>query len=310
MLIPSRPMWMTRSQDEASVASLRRLSSAHGLSRVFNPSICVAHSRTYVALRAESVVGERPFRAYLAVLDRSGFGHLLDLTERLAGLGLGRIADPKLVLLGTDVFLTFNTGFTRGEPNQIFIMRVTEDVDDPREVLYYNRSEIEKNWAFHLVEDRLQCIYSLAPLVVLEAESFDGRADGPITLTRRAIRGGAVDADTRSLTIGSQLLVDSTTTGYLIAHDKIRIARKRAYIGRVARINGLVGGNPTVLLGRRRLLHGPTSLLPSHHPVNPNLWSATYFSGLSGTPDDPLLSYGINDEDFGISRPGPLQKLL
>lgn len=310
MLIPSRPMWMKRSQDEAIVASLGRLSSAHGLSRVFNPSVCVAHGRTYLALRAESVVGERPFRAYLAVLDHDGTGHLLDLTDRLAGLGVGRIADPKLMLLGTDVFLTFNTGFTRREPNQIFIMKVTEDADDPREVLYSNRSAIEKNWAFHLVEDRLQCIYSLAPLVVLEAESFDGRADGPITLTRRTLPGVSVDADTRSLTIGSQLLVDSTTTGYLIAHEKIRIARRRAYIGRVAQISGLGSGNPTVLLGQRRLLHGPTSLLPARNPVNPNLWSATYFSGLSGTPDDPLLSYGINDADFGISRPGPLRNLL
>lgn len=270
-----------------------------GLTNLFNLSALRAPSGEWFAtLRAQREPGERPFRAYMLSQDGRGATSFTDLTELNAHHGVSNVADPKLALIGGDVYVTFNSGFTRNEPNDLYLQRITPALAPPRRCQLERRQLVEKNWAFFLGSDgHLRALYAASPeLVVIRA---DGGllGDNEIHFEREWSGSSGVPS---AMSIGTQLLA-SADHNLLVLHRKLQIRGRRAYLGYMARFEYSTRGS-ALRVARTPLAHSLPTLLPARSRPNRNLISATYFSGISRDGTDLVLSYGINDIDFGVAR--------
>ncbi|NHI17555.1 hypothetical protein [Microbacterium excoecariae] len=292
---------LARRRDAAFVGAVRRIADRHDHVGVFNPSLGRVGETTLLAYRAIPR-GERAIRAYLATWTTDPIAHeLTDLTLFGEELGLPRVADPKIVTGADAAYVTFNTGFSKKVNNDIFLLPVYPHVGRPqRLVADFDRQRVEKNWAFVLAEDREPfAIYQLAPYRELRISR--GRLGDGADLTVSLREPASTVTNAEGLTIGTQpVAVDGALR--LMAHEKWVVRGKRAYFGRAVRIDGAGTDDVRVAASRPRVVHRWREALP-HEPVhNPNLLSATYFSGLLRDGDDLLLGYGINDTDFSIAR--------
>jgi hypothetical protein len=280
---------------------LNALLASMRLSGAFNPSFVRHSGCLYLVCRHLGPSGVPPFHATLITAEE-GQGapralETVDLTKHVEAFGVKMLADPKLVVLGNNVWMTFNDGFSRTQ-NHLFLMRITPRPGPPRECLFEGRQVVEKNWAFLLAEGKLRALYSVDPVRVLQADTFD---DDSSEISFREIstqtpnRGRSL-----GLTIGTQISHDRGA-GYLIAHEKWHIGRYRCYVGRLVRIRQS-GDEYAVQFSRRRLCHSLFSLLGSRRKYNVNLLSCTYFSGLEVADDRALLGYGINDISTGFAQ--------
>ncbi|MDF2993698.1 MAG: hypothetical protein K0S37_4212 [Microbacterium sp.] len=290
----------TRLVEELKSACRRR-----GLSNVFNPSALPFEDRLLIAFRAESFPGERPFRAYL--FERSASGErIVDLTESARQHGFDVVADPKLVRLGDDVYATFNTGTLPVETNQLAIMKVFPEVGAVQRCDFKGRQRTEKNWAFYIgSDDELRVLYSLSPVRVLQLSGGELGQQGNLAFEEVSVPVAAGRANS-GWHIGAQLCPLDSDTALTVVHRKVKLLRWNAYFARLARVS--LTGRPRVQLSRTVLLHSWASLIPRRGRPNSRLLFATYFSGLALRGQDLLLSYGINDVDFGIVEI-PIQKV-
>lgn len=285
----------------APVEALGRLASEHGHLNVFNPSVVVVDGTWHLAYRAQSRPGEKPFRAFYAQGGPDGFGTPVDLSEVAAAAGLAPTADPKLFTLDGEVYATFNTGYTAGTNNEICVMRLTPEVGPPQRCLLADRQFVEKNWAFFRGGDGvLHAIYTLRPLVLLRLTAGDVGTSDDLKF-ERVVPDASGGPRLPDLTIGTQLSFADPQTAYLIGHQKVVIGRKRAYLGRPVRVD-LSEGRFAVRAGDARLIHSYRALVPPRDRHNPNLISATYFSGLVAREDRFLLGYGINDLTYSFAE--------
>jgi hypothetical protein len=286
---------LASARDSDLEARLAGLSQSISLSNVFNPSPIEHGGALYVAFRAICPDGGR-VRAYLARLDESG-GVVTDLTSFAADLGIPFIADPKLLTLGQEVYVTYNSGFSSQRPNSIYLQRVTPELGVPQECLLEDRQRVEKNWAFFQAGPELRAVYSLQPLEILVNRGGGLGDGGPLAFDRRQPTGSVGPV---GLTIGSQMLVEADR-GLLIAHSKVKVGRQRAYVGRLVELD-LAADEYSVSVSPTTLIDSWRALLPSRNRLNPNLWSATYFSGITRIRKELLLGYGVNDSRAALAR--------
>jgi hypothetical protein len=263
---------------------------------VFNPSVQICDGITYIAFRAFSLIGENKFHAYLLKYDSSNkTKQVSDISDHCTVYGIDVCADPKLVLLDNDIWLTFNTGYSISD-NSIYLLSVMGEMGKPYRCELPQRNRIEKNWAFFKENNSLQAIYSLKPFKKI----FLSRIDEASSTYHFEFTGNSLPAKSTNinLSIGTQLICDNHFF-YLVAHEKIRIAGKRIYLGRFVRINEDKTG---IEIHPARVIHSYKSLLGAKKKHNSNLLSCTYFSGLFIRGNDFVVSYGINDVDFSIKK--------
>lgn len=276
---------------------LRSIADAHGLRSPFNPSLALVDDVWHIAFRANRAEAGSPIGGYVARLD--GTGSLLDLGSRAAELGIEKVADPKLVVLDGVLHVTFNTGYVAGKPNAVYLQRIGGVPGDPQRCELPGRQRIEKNWAFYLDGDGLlRALYSLEPVRSLRL--VDGRigGDGPLTF---AFSLEATAPAPHAFTIGTQLSsVGAGETAVLIAHRKVFLRRRRAYSGVAVELD-LRSAEPRIIRRGRPLLHSLGSLRRVRQPRNPNLYSATYCSGLQVVDGTAVIGYGVNDTGSGIA---------
>lgn len=282
------------------IDALAATAARHGLTNVFNPSLATHGSSTFVAFRGESTPGERPFRAYLAEYDDEGERAFFDLTEIASGFGIGKTADPKLVTLFGELYVTFNTGNVHSGTNDIFLQQVTPQVGSPQRCVFDGRRMVEKNWGFvELPAGGLGVLYSLVPTTILHHAGGALGSDDDLVF----VSAGVHDTAGRfpRLHIGSQPHAVSPTSVLVAANQQRPIPGlpRKIYFGRLASVD-LESGRLT-RLSRRGLIHSWKAMLPQRTRHNPGLLSATYFSGLSETDDALTLTYGINDLSVGIA---------
>lgn len=301
---------VARRRDDALTALVRDAAASAGQRGVFNPTFAHAGETIVVAYRAIPP-GERGIRAYLATSTGSA-PVVTDLTALGDAAGIARVADPKLVTLGGSVYAAFNTGYVpHWQQNDIHLVRVHPDIGPIQRVAArFDRQAVEKNWAFFEAPGGVRAVYRLHPYAEVELVAGALGEGGDLTFDLRmptAADSGAADG----LSIGTPLATASAaSTRLLIAHEKVvrpttidgERQERRAYFGRAVAVAGAGTDDVRVRVGRQRLIHSVPAALPREGVHNPNLMSATYFSGLEVDGDDAVLGYGINDTGFGVAR--------
>ncbi|WP_338608579.1 hypothetical protein V6617_01390 [Pelagibacterium nitratireducens] len=272
------------------------LLDSSGLDYIFNPSFAQLGSQLVMVFRGSSKKNSN-IRAYLLVHDFLGRPTpILDLSQHFSAWGVVQTADPKLFQFGDTIWVTFNTGWSRFG-NDIYIAPLYPNLGRPLRCDFSGRQKIEKNWAFYSWRGALRAIYALGNGTVLESQTdptqSQGRLEmvpvGSVSSTRRA----------RGLSIGTQLAF-SADAAYLVAHRKFHILGKRAYIGKLVRLD-FSGNDVYATSGGKYVFHSFGSLLGSRMKRNRNLISCSYFSGLQLQSGVARLGYGINDVAFGFA---------
>jgi hypothetical protein len=211
-----------------------------------------------------------------------------------------KVADPKFFWKQDSLWITYNTGYSKNQ-NELYVQQVHPDLGKPKLVKYNGRTNLEKNWGFFAFQDTLLAVYSLNPLIILK---LDQQTENDWVML--PYYEAPVDKSLGKLSIGTQPYLHQDNY-YLIAHRKIRFGPKRLYYGMPIRIYN----NNTewrLELFPKKLIHSYKALLGSSQKLNKNLISCTYFSGLTIEDNQARLSYGINDQDFGITA-CPLETL-
>ncbi|GFE66222.1 hypothetical protein KIN_32960 [Litoreibacter roseus] len=274
---------------------------------LFNPSFAQREGGFDIAFRALPANGEKPFHAFFQRIDTSGQldGDLVDLSTRFqTELGYP-VADPKICTLDNETWLTFNTGHFQ-RPNNIYLVRLSPEPSQLYRVDYFERRNIEKNWAFFLRDGVLHALYDLDPLTVLRESN---RRDGVISFERlqaRNLSGEGPDpkaSKTPKLTIGTQLAgIGSSPDSYvLVAHRRFYWRGKRIYLGKPVRFDAGRDGF-SVRFSPDVWAHSLSALAGSKPKHNPNLLSCTYFSGIMVSNDHATLGYGVNDVGHSIAQ--------
>lgn len=290
--------------DQEIVRLLTTITDDAGQTQPFNPSVISVDDATVFAYRAVPR-DNRGIRSYLAITRHADSAvDVVDLTAAGEESGIKRVADPKLFVVDDAVYATFNTGFApRGTQNDIYIVRVFPTLGPMQRVIAnFRRQDVEKNWAFVGTSGRdLRAIYQLHPYseVVVARGALGAHED--LEFDKVTVPNVA-SAAARGLTIGTQPLRIAGDKLLLLAHERWSLRRKRSYFGHTVTIGGFGTTNVRVGVNRQRLIHSVRAALPRSGRHNPNLLSATYFSGLTRDDDDVLLGYGINDIDFSIAR--------
>lgn len=284
------------------VSSVKHFASSAGIRGAFNPSVAFVGDTLVATLRGEERPGARPFRAWVlwGALGKKLAG--ASLTDAMAEHGVHPVADPKLFVAGEKVFATFNTGYVRTGINDIYVVEVFPNIGWPQRCVFSGRQRIEKNWAFFQSgSGDLAALYSAVPPQLLKLTQGELGTSSDLVFDGSGI--GLTNVSDR-FTIGSQLAWVSESEAMIVLHEKHRILNKRAYTGRLAllSISDRVLDKLEIRMGKTRLIHSRIATLPQLRPNNPNLISATYFSGLAPSADGLVLSYGVNDRDFGIAR--------
>lgn len=287
-------------------ALIRRISERAGHTNVFNTSVVETGGRTYVCYRAFGPARTKPFHAFAATINADGSTTLVDLTAHCQSFGVRPTADPKLFVADDTVYATFNTGTPSTGENQIYLLRVSPSPGEPQRVSVVGRerTRVEKNWAFFIdgSTTEMQGVYSLSPTVLLRQVTGElgGQGDLVFEATERDSR--VTGRMPRQLTIGTQPARLPSGDLLLIGHERFSVAGKRAYVGRAIRLIVDRPGPVRLDVSPLRLVHSYLSMVPRKGAHNPNLLSATYFSGLDVRDDLIRLSYGVNDVDFGIAE--------
>jgi hypothetical protein len=286
------PISFLATQSSPRSAGLLARLQRTGLWNIFNPSLAYTPHGIAIAFRAGRQPGDKPFRAYY-LPPEDGDERLIDLTEAFSSLGIAVVSDPKLVMLGDEIWVTFNTGHFE-KPNRLFAAQIHPALSRPRELVLPGRELIEKNWAFFRRSGVLHALYSVVPPVVLR-ESGSAEKDH-ITFERIQSMTTETPAARGALTIGTQLApLDAEARDFAtIVHRKFYWRGKRAYLGLPARLR-CEDDSYSVTIGRRYLGHSFRALFGDDIRHNRNLLSCTYFSGLIVADGRTLIGYGIND---------------
>ncbi|MCY4046351.1 MAG: hypothetical protein OXE99_14905 [Cellvibrionales bacterium] len=266
-----------------------------GIANSFNPSIGYFHDSIYVAFRGQAKGKGKPFDAFLLVIDRQASHQLINLSDKATAFGIEPVADPKLVTLNNELWMTFNTGWDEGN-NKIYLWKIAPTLEKPLECLYKDRQAVEKNWGFFSENNQIMCLYDVSKGLILQATDQPLSDDTIEFTTLSQIRS---NSQLQSFTLGTQPLKINGAY-YLIAHKKISLFKKRLYLGRLVSFTFNNQSIKKLEVSKRLLAHSFKSLFGSPIKHNKNLISCTYFSGMLNHEDSILLSYGINDVDFNI----------
>jgi len=261
---------------------------------VFNPSLLYSGELVYVTFRAFSNKNNLPFHSFMIIYDKeSKFKKEINLTDICLSFNILNCSDPKLLFLGKDIWVTFNTGYTICQ-NSIYLLKVSGEIGKPFECILTNRTKIEKNWAFFLKDQLIHAIYSLTPFREIYLTRIDEEANVFYFEFAKDPQHFLNNKPNLHLSIGTQLS-NKEGMNYLIAHRKIIILNKKIYIGYLVQINEF-----DIKVLPKRLFHSYLSLFGSLKKFNKTIISCTYFSGLFIHEETFIISYGINDNSFAI----------
>lgn len=293
---------------------LQRLLAAYPGWNVFNPSIHVDDRGMHLVFRAyRDGVREKPFNAYYVLLPASPADAvtplaLTDLTAHVAasGVPVAKVADPKLFAYRGAAYLTFNTG-SSPVPNDVFVMQIAPTLGPPQRCLLAPRLPIEKNWGFFDAGDGLRALYGLSPVSEIALVGGEPGGGGDLVFEPAGVNAAATVSrrwllvGKRNLSIGTQPL--PTARGLLlIGHEKIYASKFRGYVGRVVLVERADGSAPRATVLPHRLIHSVPSSVPRIGRHNPSALFVTYFAGLTRHDGRLLVSYGINDTDYGFAQ--------
>lgn len=291
------PLRLGRRPEHQLRRQIEQLADHHGLSNVFNPSPAFVNGVWHVAFRANRGDRDSPIGGFVGPLD--GSSDLVDLGIEALERGIEKVADPKLLVLDGELHVTFNTGYVAGRENALYLQRLGASPAGPQHCTLVGRRRIEKNWAFYRdATGTLRALYGLEPLSTIRHVTGRLGSDDALEFTFDAPPADAPHA----FTIGSQLSLDATGgQGTLIAHRKTFRDAGRSYTGVAVRVD-LSGPVPELLQTGRPLIHSIRSMRRVRNPRNPNLYSATYCSGLQIMDDGrAVIGYGVNDTEFGVA---------
>ncbi|MCA1789824.1 MAG: hypothetical protein LC667_08185, partial [Thioalkalivibrio sp.] len=238
---------------------------------VFNPSLLVQGRSVHVTYRRLEPRQATPPSAHYY---RSSHvrTECVDLTAIAADHGVGPVSDPKLFIVGEEIWTTFNTGFQR-DGNHVFVMRLHPRLGRPLECILKPRGRVEKNWAFFVRDGRFHAYYSLEPArVIREVDRNEER--GHIRFAFVGESSSFEPVHPLGLAIGTQALV-SGSDHLIVAHEKFRLLRWRVYVGRPVRLRYSSNGRVDVHVSPHRLIHSFASLLGSRRRPNSRLLSCT-----------------------------------
>ncbi len=273
----------------------------------FNPGLISLDDRIIISFRAYPSAGQTPFHSYLLFHDKKdGSVKVIDLSLHYLNYGIDNVADPKLTVLNGEVWVTFNTGYSKTE-NKLYIAQVFPEIQPPYLCRYSARQAVEKNWSFFMEEGALKALYSVSPLSVLRATEKNGLEKTIHFVSDFAERQDNPSDGLKHLSIGTQAVFCNGQL-CLMAHEKKYFLGKRIYLGVPVRITK-TGGQYIPVVSDKRFIHSYVALLGSLKKFNKNLWSCTYFSGLHIREESRvILAYGINDRNFAFKEL-PLDKL-
>ncbi len=287
-----KPKFCKLHTDEELLRCFNETTSTLDVFNIFNPSFYCDKDVMIFTFRAFQK-GENESSSFISVISKQGQtirNISKDFSEKL---GVSKLIDPKVTRIEDEYYVTSNTGWD-SEGNDIFIMKVYPNMDIPKRVLYPNRQEQERNWAFFSENGEIYVLYWINPLKILrlknrgqETWDFEDYYCGD---ERRGL--------SNDLTIGTQLSTRNDDY-YFIAHKKHHIQGKKIYTGRLCTFNFK---NKEMKIGDDWLAHSLASMFGSRIRHNTNLFSCTYFSGMQVTNDIVKLGYGVNDVEYGFSK--------
>jgi len=260
---------------------------------VFNPSFVEHNKKKYLAIRLYDVNFESIVSLLFVWVD-GGAIQTINLSEYFNNAeGLLRVSDPKLFIMGGALWGAFNTGHTETNNNEIILFELKESkINKYYFCDYAERSHVEKNWVFYVVNDELFSLYSISPMIILRAQEFKKNR---IVFERYYFNESS---QYTNYSIGSPMVsVDGKLL--FVAHKKIYCMGKRLYLGRPFTFTHV---EQPELKGRKIfLIHSIKALFGCTQKFNKNLISCTYFSGINYTGSEIQLSYGINDVQWGLA---------
>lgn len=284
-------------QNDGVSRKLKRMLKSVDLKNIFNPSFITRDTFTIIAFRAINPEVNK-INSYVATFgENEQLLDLINLSEYVAQFNIQTAADPKIFLAeGTDVWITFNTGYST-DYNDIYILRFYPKMGKPLCCHYEKRQKIEKNWAFFFEGNKILALYSITPLVILEAY-WPCEQSNVCKFHELTVNG---EKPKRFLSIGTQLT--RVENGYLfVAHRKRTFFNKRMYYGVPIILNKKNAKFELYIGEKMKLIHSMRSVMGSKIKYNKNLLSCTYFSGINYlTNDQVVLGYGINDVDFSFA---------
>jgi len=223
-------------------------------------------------------------------------GVVTNISDIAKKMNLKRLIDPKIFKLGSDLYITMNTGWCMGG-NDIYVMKIFPTIGTPKKVVFKNRKEQERNWAFFNTWDcaeNVYCMYSIDPLILLkrtEETENEWIFDLEYTRTVKRLRD--------DLTIGTQLHKHDGKL-HFIAHQKETYKDKKIYFGRHMTLDPY--GKCVEHVSGDSLVDSLEGLIDSEPKYNNKLYSCTYFSGISTIDDNLVVGYGINDLYYGFAN--------
>ena len=149
---------------------LKNILLSLNLTNIFNPCYKEYKKNHYICFRADSEFKYKHPDSYIIILDEN---YQIITLQKLNNLynkkyGIHKVFDPKFCELNDAIFLTFNTG-PNVNGNNFYLAEINKDFPRPKKCIYEERMLMEKNWAFYNFNDKLMAIYSLKPLITLEA---------------------------------------------------------------------------------------------------------------------------------------------
>ena len=258
----------------------------------FNPSFVTHEGVSYLAIRVFDDFTNSIYSMLYFWEDEKNI-KIINLTGYFNRTGIfSKVSDPKLFIMNNNLWGSFNTGYTDKKENKLCLF----EMEGSKIINYYlcnydKRTQVEKNWTFYNINDDLFCLYSICPLIILKANSFNDN---------QVVFEDYYKSDNfqfKNYTIGTPIIkIDKSF--YFIAHKKYFIKGKRLYIGKPFKLELL--DKPTLTSSKKFLIHSFRSLFGNKHKFNKNLISCTYFSGLNFKNNKIHLSYGINDVKYNI----------
>jgi hypothetical protein len=268
----------------------------------FNPSIVFVQGIVIIAFRALNASKTKPFHSFLLIYNHINKNkEIIDLSEYYLQHGIHNAADPKLTVLNDQVWVTFNTGYSKKIKNNLYLAPVYPKLGEPYLCHYADRQRVEKNWSFFSEKGVLKALYSIYPLtVIVEGKRDKGTKTIEFTQEFQEVNLPPQSRH-RQLTIGSQAVLKNNKL-YMMAHEKRYFMNKRCYVGVPICIQK-ENQNYVRIVSKKRFFHSYLSLLGSLQKHNKNLWSCTYFSGLQIKKDNNvILGYGINDLKYSFKE--------
>jgi predicted GH43/DUF377 family glycosyl hydrolase len=262
---------------------------------VFNPSFYMndeVEVFSFRAIQSHKEINEKNIEAFLSIKSKKN-----NLTKNLSNdlRRPRRVEDPKVVELNGEIFITFNSGLHNKKPhraNDIYIMKVFPQLGKQKRIIYEQRQRREKNWAFFYENGNVYSLYSINPLTILKVSKRERNTWTLEKLYEQEQKNKDV------LTIGTPMFKHKDSY-YLSYHNKIEKHGKKIYTGGILTFSFK---DKSIIYDNHSLTHSFESLFGADTKLNKNLYSCTYFSGLSIGDNILSLSYGINDIDYGFAE--------